>query len=105
MSTKFTLLHLTRAILHATGYLSAKAEAWHSSALERLEYKVRAKLFKIMDEQAQAASAAEEHIAAIRTSLAIQSTARDEEKKALRRVLAGVTVEQAIREHGYVTHD
>lgn len=98
MSTKFTLLHLTRAILHATGYLSAKAEAWHSSALERLEYKVRAKLFKLQDEQVHADIAAEERINAIRTSLAIQTTQRDEDKRALRRVLAGIAVEQAIRE-------
>ena len=96
--SKITLLHVTRAILSTTGYLTAKAEAWHTSALERLEYKVRAKLFKLQDEQVHADIAAEERINAIRTSAAIQSTKRDEEKKALRRVLAGISVEQAIRE-------
>jgi len=96
--SKITVLHVTRAILSATGYLTAKAEAWHISALERLEYKMRAKLFKLMDEQVHADIEAEERINAIRTQAAIQSTRRDQEKKALRSVLAGITVEQAIRE-------
>lgn len=98
MSDKFTVLHITRGVLKLTGYLTAKAEALHSSALERLEYKLRARLFKLADAQVHADVEAEERINAIRTSLAIQSTQREAEKKALRRVLAGIAVEQAIRE-------
>lgn len=98
MSDKFTVLHITRGVLKLTGYLTAKAEALHLSALDRLEYRTRARLFKIMDAQVQADTDAEERINAIRTNLAIQNTKREAEKKAIKQLLTGINVEQAIRE-------